>query len=54
MSDRRVGKRKAKAECSDAEWNARIDLTAARSDEELVDLMLADALILAARVPAGA
>ena len=26
------------------EWNARIDLTAARSDDELVDLMLADAL----------
>ncbi len=36
------------------EWNARIDLTAARSDEELVDLMLADALVLAARIPAGA
>ncbi len=34
------------------EWNARIDLTAARSDEELVDLMLADALVLAARIPA--
>jgi 16S rRNA (guanine527-N7)-methyltransferase len=36
------------------EWNARIDLTAARSDQELVDLMLADALVLAARIPAGA
>jgi len=36
------------------EWNARIDLTAARSDEELVDLMLADALLLAPRIPAGA
>ena len=24
------------------EWNARIDLTAARTDDELVDLMLAD------------
>jgi 16S rRNA (guanine527-N7)-methyltransferase len=36
------------------EWNARIDLTAARSDEELVDLMLADALVLAARIPSGA
>jgi 16S rRNA (guanine527-N7)-methyltransferase len=35
------------------EWNARIDLTAARSAEELVDLMLADALVLAARVPRG-
>ncbi len=33
------------------EWNARIDLTAARSPEELVDLMLADALVLAARLP---
>jgi 16S rRNA (guanine527-N7)-methyltransferase len=32
------------------EWNARIDLTAARSDEELVDLMLADALVLAPRI----
>jgi len=36
------------------EWNARIDLTAARSDEELVDLMLADAIILAAQIPSGA
>ncbi len=36
------------------EWNARIDLTAARSREELVDLMLADALVLAQRVPEGA
>ena len=36
------------------EWNARIDLTAARSPDELVDLMLADALVLAARVPHGA
>ena len=35
-------------------WNARIDLTAARSEEELCDLMLADALVLAARVPFGA
>jgi 16S rRNA (guanine527-N7)-methyltransferase len=33
------------------EWNARIDLTAARTPEELVDLMLADALVLAGRVP---
>jgi 16S rRNA (guanine527-N7)-methyltransferase len=32
------------------EWNARIDLTAARSPEELVDLMLADALVLASRL----
>ncbi|HTV23516.1 MAG TPA: RsmG family class I SAM-dependent methyltransferase [Polyangiaceae bacterium] len=28
-------------------WNARIDLTAARSERELVDLYLADALVLA-------
>ncbi len=36
------------------QWNARIDLTAARTLEELVDLMLADALILARHVPRGA
>jgi 16S rRNA (guanine527-N7)-methyltransferase len=38
------------------EWNARIDLTAARTDDELEDLMLADALVLAeeANVPHGA
>jgi 16S rRNA (guanine527-N7)-methyltransferase len=36
------------------QWNARIDLTAARSDDELVDLMLADALLLAPRLPADA
>ena len=35
------------------EWNARIDLTAARSPEELVDLMLADALVLSGHVPAA-
>jgi 16S rRNA (guanine527-N7)-methyltransferase len=29
------------------EWNARIDLTAARTDAELEDLMLADAVLLA-------
>jgi 16S rRNA (guanine527-N7)-methyltransferase len=29
-------------------WNARIDLTAARSERELVDLYLADALVIAA------
>ncbi len=33
------------------DWNRRIDLTAARSDDELVDLMLADALVLARREP---
>ncbi len=32
-------------------WNARIDLTAARSDDELVDLMVADAAELAPRLP---
>jgi 16S rRNA (guanine527-N7)-methyltransferase len=30
-------------------WNQRVDLTAARSPEELIDLYLADALVLAAR-----
>ena len=35
-------------------WNARIDLTAARSGGELVDLMLADALVLAPRMAKGA
>lgn len=35
-------------------WNRRIDLTAARDERELVDLMLADALVLAAHVPEGA
>jgi 16S rRNA (guanine527-N7)-methyltransferase len=36
------------------EWNRRIDLTAARTAEELVDLMVADALVLAGRVERGA
>jgi 16S rRNA (guanine527-N7)-methyltransferase len=36
------------------EWNARIDLTAARTDDELVDLMVADALVLARHLPQGA
>jgi 16S rRNA (guanine527-N7)-methyltransferase len=34
-------------------WNARTDLTAARSAEELVDLMIADALVLADHVDRG-
>ena len=34
-------------------WNARVDLTAARSAEELVDLYLADALVLAAAARAS-
>lgn len=37
-----------------ATWNAKIDLTAARSAEELLDLMLADAVVLARHEPAGA
>lgn len=32
------------------EWNKRMDLTAARDDDELFDLMLADALALAPRI----
>jgi 16S rRNA (guanine527-N7)-methyltransferase len=36
------------------EWNARIDLTAARTDDELVDLMVADALFLAPHIPRDA
>ncbi|MEZ4301935.1 MAG: RsmG family class I SAM-dependent methyltransferase [Polyangiaceae bacterium] len=35
-------------------WNTRIDLTAARSDDELVDLMVADAVVLARHLPRGA
>jgi 16S rRNA (guanine527-N7)-methyltransferase len=35
------------------EWNARVDLTAARSPEELVDLMLVDAFVVAPRIPRG-
>jgi 16S rRNA (guanine527-N7)-methyltransferase len=37
-----------------ATWNARIDLTAARSAQELVDLMLADAILIAPELEAGA
>jgi 16S rRNA (guanine527-N7)-methyltransferase len=36
------------------QWNARIDLTAARSDAELEDLMLADAAVLATATLDGA
>lgn len=36
-----------------AEWNQRMDLTAARDNDELVDLLLADALILAAHLKPG-
>jgi 16S rRNA (guanine527-N7)-methyltransferase len=35
-------------------WNAKLDLTAARSNDELVDLMLADALVMSTRVDRGA
>ncbi len=35
-------------------WNARHDLTAARSEGELLDLMLADALALCPRLPPAA
>lgn len=35
------------------DWNRRIDLTAARGPEELVDLAVADALVLAGNVEAG-
>ncbi len=34
-------------------WNARIDLTAAKTDDDLVELMLADAVVLAAKIPHG-
>jgi 16S rRNA (guanine527-N7)-methyltransferase len=34
-----------------AAWNKRMDLTAAKGDDELVDLMVADALVLASRLP---
>ena len=34
-------------------WNAKIDLTAAKGPDELVDLMLADALVLARHEPKG-
>src|SRR5882672_5589799 len=36
-----------------AAWNAKIDLTAAKNPDELVDLMLADALMLARHEPEG-
>lgn len=36
------------------EWNERMDLTAARNDDELFDLMLADALALAPRLAENA
>lgn len=36
-----------------AAWNQRVDLTAARSADELVDLLLADALAIAGARPTG-
>jgi 16S rRNA (guanine527-N7)-methyltransferase len=35
-------------------WNKKVDLTAARSPEELVDLMLADAALLAGKIDRSA
>ncbi len=35
------------------EWNQKLDLTAARSVDELVDLMVADALVLSREIPEG-
>jgi 16S rRNA (guanine527-N7)-methyltransferase len=37
-----------------AQWNAKLDLTAAKTPEDLVELGLADALVLAAHLPQGA
>lgn len=37
-----------------AAWNSKIDLTAARTSDELVDLCVADALVLATHVAEGA
>jgi 16S rRNA (guanine527-N7)-methyltransferase len=37
-----------------ATWNRRVDLVSARSAEELVDIMLADALVLTQKIPFGA
>jgi 16S rRNA (guanine527-N7)-methyltransferase len=34
-------------------WNAQLDLTAAGTESELLDIMLVDALILAKRIPTG-
>jgi 16S rRNA (guanine527-N7)-methyltransferase len=34
-------------------WNQRVDLTAARSADELVDLLLADAIVIASASPAA-
>jgi 16S rRNA (guanine527-N7)-methyltransferase len=36
-----------------ATWNARVDLTAARSPDELVDLMIADAVVLSTHIALG-
>lgn len=37
-----------------AVWNARMDLTAAKTNDEASELMLTDALVLAKHVPSGA
>jgi 16S rRNA (guanine527-N7)-methyltransferase len=36
------------------DWNTRLDLTAARSTEELLDIMIVDALVLAKNIDEGA
>lgn len=36
-----------------AQWNARIDLTAARGSDELIDLMVADAAVIASATERG-
>jgi len=36
-----------------ATWNARMDLTAARTSDDAAELMLADAFVLASHVPGG-
>lgn len=37
-----------------SEWNQKMDLTAARSPEELLDLMVADACVLSEKIPSSA
>jgi len=54
----RVGARKVEQLCAYCElavsWNQRVDLTAARNADELVDLLLADAFAISAVRPGGA
>src|SRR5450631_1577355 len=37
-----------------AVWNARMDLTAAKTPDDIAELMLTDAFVIASRVPKGA